>query len=479
MGLLLVVLVGVCAVASGAHVTRSLWGRARSVQRHQQALDTLADITQGADGHNSAPVQEGRAPVLDHQAHVRVIGRSGTAVPARPAGTVESAGTGGAEGAAGAPAQGTELPPPRPFTRQGQTGASPLRRPSRSAPSAASIDAVTSSATLAGAEGARLVRTGAARRAHVGAGTGIAPGTGLGAIAAAGPGAPAGSRALAGATTPLPVVPPPPPGEEPPTRPVTAISPHVFYFDDQSARSPAQEPGLQGDAQAAPGSPAGQPSTATGAPTSTLTSSAAGTPAGTAAAPLVLRRRVNALRWLEAAAVIAAFASAGTALVLVLAPAHGRSGVGAPVPTTAHARAVTTSPPRDQAAPSTTAPASAPATTTPAPTPTTAARAAPALPAYLVSTSSGTADYQLSNPSASIVVEASGPCWIEVRVGNSAGRVVYVGTLEEGNISRVTGPAWIRLGDPVYARVTVNGDHMAIPDAKKAVPLDLQFTVGE
>jgi len=144
--------------------------------------------------------------------------------------------------------------------------------------------------------------------------------------------------------------------------------------------------------------------------------------------------------------------------------------------TTAHARASTrtggNAPPRNNQAPTTTAPVRVTTTTT------TSSPAPPPKPAYLVSTSSGTATYQLTAPSASIVVVASGPCWIEVRVGTRAGRVVYEGTLEDGNLSRVTGPAWIRLGDPVYAHVAVDGDQMAIPGVKRAVPLNLQFTVG-
>ena len=90
----------------------------------------------------------------------------------------------------------------------------------------------------------------------------------------------------------------------------------------------------------------------------------------------------------------------------------------------------------------------------------------------------GTATYQLNSAAASIVLTATGPCWIEVRVRSRAGPVFYEGTLQAGGISRVTGPAWIRLGNPIYAHVAVDGSGVPIPGAIKAVPLNLQFTLG-
>ena len=45
-------------------------------------------------------------------------------------------------------------------------------------------------------------------------------------------------------------------------------------------------------------------------------------------------------------------------------------------------------------------------------------------------------------------------------------------------LSTVTGPAWIRLGDPPHVAVSVNGTPMTVPGAAAAVPLDLQFTLG-
>jgi hypothetical protein len=76
------------------------------------------------------------------------------------------------------------------------------------------------------------------------------------------------------------------------------------------------------------------------------------------------------------------------------------------------------------------------------------------------------------------VVTASGPCWIEVKAHSASGQVIYEGTLGKGQESSVTGPAWIRLGDPPYVALTVNGTSMHVPGATSAVPLNLQFTLG-
>src|ERR1700722_15600385 len=107
---LLVVLVAACALTAAVQIGRNFWARTRSVERHQQALETLADLTQSSDS-----TLEARQLSVDHQAHVRVIG---------PGGPV--------------PGEQSSLPPPRAFARSTQTSPSPLRRPSRSAPSAAS-----------------------------------------------------------------------------------------------------------------------------------------------------------------------------------------------------------------------------------------------------------------------------------------------------------------------------------------------------
>jgi hypothetical protein len=121
-------------------------------------------------------------------------------------------------------------------------------------------------------------------------------------------------------------------------------------------------------------------------------------------------------------------------------------------------------------------PRPAPPTTTPASVTTTTS--APTQPAVLLSANKGTATYQLTSPGASIEVTTTGPCWIEVKVGGAGGRTIFEGTLAAGGHSKVTGPAWIRLGDPPYAKVTVDGTPMTVPGATTAVPLNLQFTLG-
>jgi hypothetical protein len=115
-----------------------------------------------------------------------------------------------------------------------------------------------------------------------------------------------------------------------------------------------------------------------------------------------------------------------------------------------------------------------------APTTTAAPPAAtvPPQPAVLVSANGGTATYQLTSATASIVVKANGPCWIEVKAGSPRGQVVVEETLSAGQRSSVTGPAWIRLGDPPHVAVMVDGTAMSVPGAGAAVPLDLQFTLG-
>jgi hypothetical protein len=111
---------------------------------------------------------------------------------------------------------------------------------------------------------------------------------------------------------------------------------------------------------------------------------------------------------------------------------------------------------------------------------TTLVRAATsaARPAVLLSSGNGTATYQLTAASAAIVVKASGPCWIEVKAGSPLGQIVYEGTLETGQQARVTGPAWIRLGDPPYAEVMVDGKDMNVPGRANGVPLNVEFTLG-
>jgi hypothetical protein len=222
-----------------------------------------------------------------------------------------------------------------------------------------------------------------------------------------------------------------------PTRPVPVVQPQVFHFDDLSpARGRATG---EGD-----GSP-----------------------------------RLNKLRLatrhfgrrpsitgvvLAAAAVAVAVAAVGIALDLRSVPSQSRSQLQ----TAARQTPVTTPPVRS---PKAGPPTTLPVTTTPPVTVTS-------YPAVLVSSSGGTATYQLSSPSASIVVTAKGRCWLEVRANSPLGQIVYEGILEAGQQSSVTGPAWLRVGDPPEVSVRVNGTRMPVPGAALAVPLNLQFSLG-
>ncbi|HTV11169.1 MAG TPA: RodZ domain-containing protein [Acidimicrobiales bacterium] len=428
MGLLLVVLVSACALASAAQIGRGFWVRARSVKRHQQALETLADMTQGPEaGSPPAPLGTG-SPKADHQAHVRVIG---------PGGAVETV--------------GAQLPPPRPFARSGLSAPSPLRRPSRHAPSAASIDAVTASATLPGAEGAKLVRTRSTSPVVLRATPPTPPPAAPAPAETTTEDQPAPSERYGyspGEETIPGLFPQPPATAEPPTRPVAIIRPHTFYFDDLSGRPPPEQAAGTGVPVAGAG----------GEPPQTAPSVAPGR-------AYLPGRRFGAPRWLAAAAVLAILAAAGATLALARPPGKAPAHLSSPPTTHASATKPTVPPPPTTGAPAVTS------TSTSAPP-------QPPKPAVLLGTAGGTATYQLTSASASIVVEASGPCWIEVRVGSRNGPVIYQGTLESGMASKVTGPAWMRLGDPVYAHVLVDGAHMAIPGATKAVPVNLVFTLG-
>ncbi len=467
MGTWLVVLVILCALVLGVRMLRGLWARSRSVERHQHALETLAGITQSADGPGEGQADNGR------QAHVRLIG--------------------GAPGEAGTP---VALPPPRPFSRPSGAKASPFRRPSRSAPSSAALDAVAS----ANARGGILQR--------------------LSVRARTGDDAP---------TRALPVVPPPPPPAALPggrAAPVTAARPshqHVFYFDDLGARPAPPPKAAAPDVQVIPEAAAGLPvapsdllskppvrligpagAPGSGEPTRVLPA-ARGAGAGGAGAPLPPAPPPpppgSTLSAPPAGAGGEASAQAGDAaqqagMEAGPVPAHSRRSRSLPTKPLAAAAAtaallaavaagvlltehgpsrVATRPSGGRTAPATHhSTTSAPATTVPQTTTTTAAPK----PATLVSSGGGSATYQLTSPSASIVVHASGPCWIEVRAGSPGGQVIYEGTLAAGQQSSVTGPAWIRLGDPPNVSVSVDGTHMHVPGATAAVPLNLQFTLG-
>ena len=589
METLLVVLVIGCALALAVHVGRGVWYRARSVERHQQALDTLAGITNRSDVVSGSAASPG--PVdepHEHQAHVRLIG------PAGQANVGDSA----------------ALPPPRATSALGPT--SPFRRPSRTSPSAAAMDAVATTAYLARSPGDNLVRTGT-------------PPHELRQPPAQLP---------ADATLPG-LVPEQAPYVEPPTRPVPIVQPQVFYFDDLSTRGDAPtSPAHAGPsrtklrrrdrrrarrqhakadefegaghtestAPAVPPAGAPQPAGAgpvdarpvdlgpvdlktvdpgaadlgTGlpkpfvsapfAPEALALGTAFHDPAVTAPvfrapgvtdAPTVLPERSavqppapsvaetvvhqtgshqtgvpdSAARaaLIPEAVAPAAGAAAGAGAVAAGAVAAG----AAPATGSASAAATSTAAGHDTApsaegetpkkkpssrsgrksvlgvvlaaaaicvalaaigitllglpgqgsthnlsAGTTTPTSTSPHETTTSFPPTPTTNPAPPKPAILLSASGGTATYELRSPSASIVVSATGPCWLEVRANSPLGQIIYEGILYAGQYSKVTGPAWIRLGNPPAVAVKVDGTVMSVPGAQSAVPLNLQFTFG-
>ncbi len=387
---LLIVLVIGCALASVTYAARGLRARSRSVERHRQALGTLGDITQRPDG-----AQGWSEDATDHQAHVRLI-------------------DGG-------------LPPPRALSSPGSASASPFRRPSRTGPSIAAMDAVATSANLGHSPGTQVLHSGPGRPT-VRALPGHEP------AETTMPGLPP-QRGLSGdMSDDISLAEPGLSGE--PTRPVPVVQPQVFQFDDISPavrKSAGQARAARNDKRLATRHFGHRPSI-TGVV-------------------------------LAAAAVAVAVAAVGIALDLRSAPGPTR----AQLQTAAQQTPVTARPaPKRKAAPPTTT----------APVPTTSPVTVASHPAVLVSSAKGTATYQLSSPSASIVVKAKGSCWLEVRANSPLGQIVYEGILEAGQQSSVTGPAWIRLGDPPEVAVRVNGQKMPVPGSAVAVPVNLQFSLG-
>jgi Domain of unknown function (DUF4115) len=479
METLLIVLVIGCALAFVVQVGRGIWLRARTVERHQQALDTLAGLTQRPDGQRPEAQGPEELPddtfdgAFEHQAHVRLIMPGGQ--------------TAGGDARA--------LPPPR----TAPSNVSTFRRPSRTTPSSAGLEPMTAEPPAAEPPAAEppayeapAYEPAAYETVSIDAAVTAAPLTGpeTGPVMPVGlppppvPAPPVLARPVLappvlGSPVPpgtrqetIPGLPPPPtyspatsvqpspPGVfvEPPTVPVPIVQPQVFYFDDLSSRSEAGDGSVQKPRRLGrrrrrsevtaehlmPGLPPPPPFDVSHKPSP----GGEGKPGGRKSAVGLV---------LAAAAICVALAAIGVTLL-------GLPGQGTPAahnaaksgpPTSAH-RTTTTSPPPKS--PPTTAPV--------------------AKPAVLVSSQNGTATYELRSASASIVVSASGACWLEVRANSPLGQIVYEGTLEAGVHFSVTGPAWIRLGNPPAVAVKVNGTPMTVPGSQLAVPVNLQFTFG-
>ncbi len=241
METLLIVLVIGCALAFVVQVGRGIWARARTVERHQQALDTLAGLTQRPEGDEDSFGGAARAP--------------GPRQADRPGGQSAARET-------------AALPPPRALPVEslpsgGRLGLLPSLPPSAYRPpslSATSLSAPSSSAAIepmpiepAPIELAPLnpyclcsaSSCAAWRRSTAGSET--APLTATPVMAGNAPPAPVrlsptaepAQETMAG--LPPRTVPsqPAPPAVfvEPPTVPVPIVQPQVFYFDDLSSRA--------------------------------------------------------------------------------------------------------------------------------------------------------------------------------------------------------------------------------------------------
>jgi hypothetical protein len=393
---LLIVLVAVCALAFAVQAARGLWVRARSVERHQQALDTLAGIA-----HGSATPNPTTGSTTGGQAHVRVIGPTGQD-----------------------PDESRALPPPRAFTRA--QGPSPFRRPGRPARPATG----TGDTTLGAPEGAE-------------AGTRASEG-----VSAAATDRDAYVARITGEG----------PRQEPeltPAPPAPAVpEPQVLHFDDLASwtRSGAGRGDDTGATLPGAGTQAGAAGLAQLAPLERRSS--------TKRQPTTTSKPL-AQRVLAAAAVAVAAAAVTATAIVSFGGLHSptRSATGP----SGNAGATSRS----------SGPTSSNAAGTKGTTSTTGAE-----PAVFQSFSNGTATYQLSSPNASIELKASGPCWIKVTAGSPYGQVKYQTTLGTGQQFTVTGPAWIRLGDPPYVTVTVDGWRMKVPGEALSQPLNLEFTLG-
>jgi hypothetical protein len=86
----------------------------------------------------------------------------------------------------------------------------------------------------------------------------------------------------------------------------------------------------------------------------------------------------------------------------------------------------------------------------------------------------GYSEYRLSGP-ATIVVSASGRCWVEIRQNGPSGPVLYQGNLVAGDTRGAPGSTWLRLGNPSNVTVRVNGVPISPPSLVAGEPYNLQF----
>jgi cytoskeleton protein RodZ len=75
-----------------------------------------------------------------------------------------------------------------------------------------------------------------------------------------------------------------------------------------------------------------------------------------------------------------------------------------------------------------------------------------------------------------VLTAARGDCWMQVRAGGVNGRLLYEGTLEQGQTQRFAKypRVWIELGNPANLTAKLNGKKVAFPTAEAVVLVDVR-----
>jgi uncharacterized protein DUF4115 len=78
----------------------------------------------------------------------------------------------------------------------------------------------------------------------------------------------------------------------------------------------------------------------------------------------------------------------------------------------------------------------------------------------------------LAQPSVGLDIEATQPCWVEVRNGDREGVVLFSGIVDPGGPLQLTtsNPAWMRLGNPGGVTLSLEGTALTIPSDQ---PVDI------
>lgn len=154
------------------------------------------------------------------------------------------------------------------------------------------------------------------------------------------------------------------------------------------------------------------------------------------------------------AAIVAAVAAVGLAVVLSQARGHGQRSASS----SHHGSTARSSTGR-----------------TPQPAPTTSTTT-PAV--VLTGRDAGSASYSVTSHDFVVNVSANGPCWIEART-RAGGEVIQSATMQAGENRAFAahGSLWLRLGDPNNATVIVNDSPVDV-SGRMDVPLNVAFTAG-